>query len=95
MGLRISSTEKIQHKVVGVSLRCRDRLKPDVVWDVLAKVIQSNARFGLSNRLEVYLDHVMMPADHGRVKTKGRSLDVMSAIKRSIVRVNAAINCLA
>jgi len=36
-----------------------------------------------------------MPAGNGGVKTKGRSLDVMSAIKRSFVAVKAAINCLA
>jgi hypothetical protein len=70
-------------------------LKPDVVWDVLGKVIQSNARFGLSDRLEVRLDHVMMPAGNGREKTKGRSLDVLSAVKRSIVVVKAAFLCLA
>jgi len=49
----------------------------------------------MSDRLEVHLDHVRMPAGNGRVKTKGRPLDVMSAIKSSIVRVKAAINCLA
>jgi hypothetical protein len=62
---------------------------------VLGRVIQCNARFGLADRLEVHLDHVRMPAGNGGVKTKGRSLDVMSAIKKSIVRVKAAINCLA
>ena len=36
-----------------------------------------------------------MPAGNGRVKTKGRSLDVMSGIKKCIVAVKAAINCLA
>ena len=51
-----------------------------MVWGVLAKVIQSNARFGLTDRLEVHLDHVRMPAGNGRVK-KGRTLDMMSAIK--------------
>ena len=71
--------------MVGISLRRRDQLKPDVVWAVLGKVIQSNARFRLSDRLEVHLDHVRMPVGNGGVKTKGRSLDVLSAIKRSIV----------
>ena len=82
-------------EVVGISLRRKDQLKPDVVWRVLAKVIQSNARFGLSNRVEVHPDHVRIPAGNGGVKTKGRSLDVMSAIKKNIVRVKAAINSLA
>jgi hypothetical protein len=65
-----------------------------MVWDVLGKVIQSNARFGLTDRLEVHLDHVRMPAGNGHEKTKGRLLNVLSAIKRSIV-VKAAFLCLA
>jgi hypothetical protein len=85
VGLRIRNTENVQDKVVGISLRRRDQLKPDVVWDVLGKVIQSNARFGLSDHLEVHLDHVRIPVGNGREKAKRRSLDDLSAIKRSIV----------
>jgi len=75
--------------VFGVSLRRRDQLKPDVVWAVIGKVVQSNARFGLSDRLEVHLDDVRMPAGNSKRagKTKGRSLDLLSAIKKSIVTV--------
>jgi hypothetical protein len=47
VGLRIRNTENVQDKVVGISFRRRDQLKPDVVWGVLGKVVQSNARFGL------------------------------------------------
>ena len=96
-GLRIRNTENVQDKVVGISLRRHDQLKRDVVWGVPGKVIQSNAIFGLVDRLEVHLDHVMMPAgnDKAAEKTKGKSLDVMSTIKTSIVTVTAAINCLA
>jgi hypothetical protein len=92
VGLRIRNTENVEDKLLGISLLRRDQLKPDVVWDVLGKVIQSNARFGPSDRLEVYLDHVRMPAGNGKgaQKTKGRTLDVLSAIKRSIVVVKAA-----
>ena len=36
-----------------------------------------------------------MPAGNGLVKTKGWSLNVLSAIKRSIVVVKAAFLCLA
>ena len=56
--------------------------------------MQSNARFGLTDRLEVHLDHFRMPAGKGRDKKKGRSLDVMSAIRKSIVVVKAAFYCL-
>jgi len=94
VGLRIRNTENVQDKVVGFSLLRRDLLKTDVVWSVLGKVIQSNARFALTDRLEVHLDRVMMPAGNGGVMTKGRSLDLLSAIKRSIV-VKAAFLCLA
>ena len=73
-------------------MRRHDNLKPDVVWDVLGKVIQSSARFGLIDRLDVHLDHVRMPVGNGREKSKGRYLDVLSAIKRSIVL--AAFLCL-
>jgi len=66
-----------------------------VVWSVLGKVIQSNAKFALTDRLEVHLDHVRMPAGNGREKRKGRSLDLLSAIKKSIVTVKAAFLCLA
>ena len=45
VGQRIRNTQNVQDKVVGISLRHRDQLEPDVVWGVLGKVIQSNARF--------------------------------------------------
>jgi hypothetical protein len=87
----------VQDKVVGISSWCHDQFKPDVVWVVLGKVIQSNARFGLTDRFEVRLDHVRMPAGNSKraEKTKGHSLDVLSAIKRSIVIVKAALLRLA
>ena len=47
--------------MVGTSFRRRNQLKPDLFWDKHSKVIQSNARFGLTDRLEVYLGHVRMP----------------------------------
>ena len=95
VGLRIRKNENVEDKMVGISLRDRDQLKPDVVWAVLGKVIQSNARFGLSDLLEVHLDLVRMPAANSGVRTKGRLLNVMRAIKNSIVTVKSALNCLA
>jgi hypothetical protein len=59
--------------VLGISFRYRDQFKPDVVWDVLRKDIHRNAIFGLSDRLEVHVDHVRMPVGNGREKTKGQS----------------------
>ena len=53
----------------------------------LSKFIQSNARFGLTDRLELHLDHVRILVGNGKLaeKTKGRSLDVLSAIRKRIV----------
>jgi len=73
--LRIRNTGNVQDKVVGISLRRPDQFKHAIVRGVLGKVIQSNARFGLSDCLEVHLEHVRMPAGNGRVKTNGRLLD--------------------
>ena len=44
-----------------------------MVWGVLEKVVQSNARIGLADRLEVHFDHVRMPACNVKraQKTKG------------------------
>jgi len=89
VGLRIRNTENVQDKLVGISLRRRYQFKADVVWSVLGKVIQSNASFTLTDRLEVHLDHVRMPVGSGREMTKGRSNSVLSAIKKTIVTVKA------
>ena len=55
-------------------------------------VIQSNARFGVTDRLEVHLYNVRIPAGNGKraEKTKGRTLNVLSTIENSIV-VKAAL----
>jgi len=58
-------------------------------------VVQSNAWFGLCDRLEVHLDHVRMPVGNGLEKTKGKFLYVLSATKKSIVKVKAEFLCLA
>ena len=88
VGLRIRNTENVQDTVVGISFRRREQLKPDVVCGVLGKVVQCNARFGLCERLEVNLDYVRMPVGKGKTaeKTKGRSLDDLSAIKRVLLK---------
>jgi hypothetical protein len=52
-------------------------MKSDVVWSVLGKVNQSNARFGLTDSLEVYLDHVMMPVG----KSNGGDKTVLGSLE--------------
>jgi hypothetical protein len=37
VGLTIRNTGNVKDKVYGISLRRRDQLKPDVVWDVLGR----------------------------------------------------------
>ena len=51
---------------MGITFRCRDQLNPDVVWGVLGKVRQSNARFVLCDRLEVHLDHLRKAAGNDK-----------------------------
>jgi hypothetical protein len=94
VGLKIRNTENLRDKLIGTSLRRRDQLKSDVVLSVIEIFIQSNARFGLTDRLEVQLDHERMPVGSDGVKTKGHSLEILSSIKRSIVVVKNVINCL-
>ena len=71
VGLRIRNPENVQDEVVGISFRIRDQLKPRLVGYIFSKVIQSNSRFVLTDRLEVHLDHVRMPTGNGREKPKG------------------------
>jgi hypothetical protein len=74
VGHKIRKSDNVQDKVIGISLRRCDQLKTNVIWDVLGKVIQSNARFFLTDHLEGHLDNVSMPADNAKrvEKSKGR-----------------------
>jgi hypothetical protein len=74
VGLRIRNTENVQDKVVDISFRCHDQLKPDVVWGMLGKVVHSNSRFRFSDRLEVHLEHVRKPAGNGRTAEKTKKI---------------------
>jgi len=74
VGLRVRNTLNGQDKMVGTIFRRREQFKPDVVWAVFRKVIRSNVRFGLTDRLDVHLDHFQMPACKCKMaeKKKGR-----------------------
>jgi hypothetical protein len=63
--------------------------------ELLGKVIQSNARIGLSDRLEIHTDYVTLPSGNKRLQTKGQSMNRLSKNKTIIVRVKSEINCLA
>ena len=58
-----------------------------MVWGILGKIIKSNARFCLMDRLEVHLDHVMMPPGNCREMSNRRNSDVISVLKTCIVVV--------
>jgi len=60
-------------------------------------VAQSNARFNALHKLVLTIHSVRMPVGHGGdgIATKGRPLESMVHLKRSIVQVRAECNCLA
>jgi hypothetical protein len=80
---------------VGLSFRRKDQVSRDVIWNVLGRVAQSNARFDALDRLIVTVHSVKMPVGFGGIKTKGRQLSVMAHLKKSIIEVKAEQNCLA
>lgn len=96
VGLTIRNTDNLQDKPVGISMRRSDQISADVVWSVMSKIIQSNARFLINDKITIHVDHVRMPLGNGRsfLKTNGQSVDTVSHLKRSIVEVKAKHQCL-
>jgi len=45
VGITISNEVNVADKVIGISLRRKDQITPDVIWSVFGKVAQSSARF--------------------------------------------------
>jgi hypothetical protein len=83
-------------KPIGFSFRRKDQLSVEVIWKLFEKVAQSNAKFNALDPLIVTVHSVKVPVGFGGgVKTKVRQLDTLAHLKKSIVRVNAAENCLA
>ena len=96
-GHTIRNEDNVQDKPIGFSFRRKDQISEEVIWSVFEKVVQSNARFNALDSLVVVVHRVVMPVGFGRsaVKTKGRQLDVMTHLKKSIIQVKADENCLA
>jgi hypothetical protein len=85
-----------EDKPIWFSFRRKDQVSREVIWNVLGRVAQSNARFGAMDRLIVVVHPVKMPVRFGGgTKTKGRQLSVMTHLKKSIIEVKAEQNCLA
>jgi hypothetical protein len=95
VGITIHNEVNQNDKPIGISFRGKDQLSADVVWSVLEKVTQSNARFNALDRLVIIMHSVRIPVGFGRVTTKGRQISVMAHLKRSIIEVKATENCLA
>jgi hypothetical protein len=95
VGIMVSNQINVRDTAVGISFRRKDQISSDVIWSVFEKVTQSNVRFNALEKLLIVVHSVKMPVGHGRVKCKGRTLETMVHLKRSIVRVKARNNCLA
>jgi len=95
LGITISNEVNVQDKEIGISFRRKDKITSNVIWSVFEKVAQSNARFNALDKLVMTVHSVKMPVGHGRIATKGRPLETMVHLKRSIVEVKAEENCLA
>jgi hypothetical protein len=89
IGITISNEVNVQDKAIGISFRRKDQITEDVIWAVFEKVAQSNARFNALDKLVMTIHSVKMPIGHGRIARKGRPLEVMAHLKRSIVEVKA------
>jgi hypothetical protein len=62
---------------------------------VFEKVAQSNARFNALDKIVMTVHSVKMPIGHGKITSKGRPLEIMVHLKKSIVQVRAEGNSLA
>jgi hypothetical protein len=95
VGIIINNEVNVQDKAVGISFRRKDQLTGNTICSVFEKVAQSNARFNALDKLVMLVHSVTMPVGFGHVGTKGRTLETMVHLKRSIVEVKAEDNCLA
>jgi len=97
VGITISNEVEVKDRAIGISFRKKDQITGDVIWSVFENVAQSNARFNALDTLVMTVHSVKMPIGHGGngIATKGRPLEIMIRLKRSIVQVKAESNCLA
>ena len=97
VGITISNEVEVKDRAIGISFRRKDQITGNVIWSVLEKVAQSNARFNALDTLVITVHFIKMSIGHGGngIATKGRPLDNMVHLKRSIVQVKAESNCLA
>jgi len=51
VGITISNKVNVAEKDIGISFRRKDQITSGVIWSVLGKVAQSNARFNALDEL--------------------------------------------
>jgi len=97
VGITITNEVNVSDRAIGISFRRKDQITSEVIWSVLGKVAQSNARFNALDKLIMTVHSVKMPAGNGKkaIVAKGRPLETMVHLKKSIVQVKAESNCLA
>jgi hypothetical protein len=81
VGVSIRNDVNQTDRSVCISFRRRGQLSTDVIWSVFERVAQSNARFNALDPLTIVVHRVRMPVGFGRVKTKGRPVDIIAHIK--------------
>jgi len=96
VGIAISNEVEVKDRAIGITFRRKDQITGDVIWSVF-EVAQSNARYNALDTLVMTIHSVKMSIGHGGngIATKGRPLEIMVRLKRSIVQVKAENNCLA
>jgi len=95
VGITISNEVNIADKAIGISFRRKDQITSEVIWSVLGKVAQSNARLNALDKLIMTVHSVKMPIGHGRIATMATPLETIVHLKRSIVEVKTEENFLA
>ena len=61
VGVTIHNEVNLLDKAIGISFRRKDQLSEEVIWSVIRKVAQSNARYNAMDRLIVVVNSVRMP----------------------------------
>jgi hypothetical protein len=94
----VNNEEKLKKdQPMWFSFRRIVQLSVEAIWKLFEKVPQSNAKFNALEHLIVTMHSVKMPVGFGGngLKSKGRQIDTLAHLKKSIVLVNAEENCLA
>jgi len=90
VGITVSNEVELTDRAIWISFRRKDQITGHVILSVFEKVAQSNVRFNALDKLVMTVHSVKMPIGHGRdIATKGRPLDIMVHLNRSIVKVKA------